>query len=85
MARGIVPWLDKWELRPGLPWQRALEKQIEHIKSAAVFVGKNGRGPWQDMELEAFMHEFVERGRPVIPVVLANAPDKPRFPFSCEA
>ena len=79
-ARGIVPWLDVWELRPGLPWQRALEEQIEHIKSAAVFVGKNGRGPWQDMELEAFLREFVDRKCPVIPVVLSDAPDKPQLP-----
>ncbi len=58
--RGILPWLDEWELRPGLPWQRALGKQIKQIKSAAVFVGKNGRGPWQDLELEAFLRQFVK-------------------------
>ena len=23
---GILPWIDEWELRPGLPWQRALEE-----------------------------------------------------------
>ncbi len=44
-AEGLLPWLDEWELRPGLPWQRLLEEQIEHIKSAAVFVGKDGIGP----------------------------------------
>ena len=79
-VRGLKPWLDEWELRPGLPWQRALEKQIEQIKSAAVFVGKNGQGPWQYMELEAFIHEFVDRECPVIPVLLANAPEKLRLP-----
>jgi len=36
--RGILPWLDEWELPPGRPWQPLLEKQIEKIKSAAVFV-----------------------------------------------
>lgn len=46
-ARGLLPWLDEWELRPGLSWQRLLEDQIEHIKSVAVFVGANGIGPWQ--------------------------------------
>jgi hypothetical protein len=39
MRFGILPWLDEWELRPGLPWQRSLEEQISSIKSAAVFVG----------------------------------------------
>ena len=80
-AQGLKPWLDEWQLRPGLPWQRTLEAQIEQIKSAAVFVGKNGRGPWQDMELEAFIREFISRNCPVIPVVLADAPDKPQLPI----
>ena len=78
---GIKPWLDEWELQPGLPWQRALEKQIQHIKSAAVFVGKDGIGPWQQMELEAFLREFVQRGCPVIPVLMANAPATPQLPL----
>src|SRR5258708_2630453 len=77
---GIVPWLDEWELPPGQPWQRLLEQQIGEIKSAAVFVGKEGVGPWQQMELEAFLREFVARGCPVIPVVLVDAPEKPQLP-----
>jgi TIR domain len=78
----LVPWLDEWELRPGLPWQRTLEAQIEQIQSAAVFVGQNGFGPWQDVELDAFLREFVTRRCPVIPVILSpceNVPQLPRF------
>ncbi|MHC4867621.1 MAG: COR domain-containing protein, partial [Planctomycetota bacterium] len=60
-GRGVKVWLDEWELRPGVAWQRALEEQIEEIKSAAVFVGERGIGPWQQMELEAFLREFVSR------------------------
>jgi hypothetical protein len=78
--QGLLPWLDVWELRPGLPWQRALEQQIEHIQTAAVFVGKDGIGPWQQMELEAFLREFVNRGCPVIPVLLDYAPKEPKLP-----
>lgn len=78
---GILPWFDQWELRPGLPWQRALEKQIDKIKTAAVFVGNDGIGPWQQMEVEAFLREFVKRGCPVIPVVLSSAPKKPALPL----
>jgi WD40 repeat protein len=80
-TQGILPWLDEWELRPGLPWQRLLEQQIEHIKSAAVFVGKSGTGPWQQMELEAFLRQFNRRGCPVIPVILADAPSTPQLPI----
>jgi small GTP-binding protein len=79
--QGLLPWLDEWELRPGLPWQRLLEQQISQIKSAAVFVGKDGVGPWQHMELEAFLREFVDRGCPVIPVLLSNVPQEPELPI----
>src|SRR5207302_5523805 len=70
--RGIVPWLDDWEVRPGMPWQREIEQQIEYIKSAAVFVGQRGIGPWQLMETDALLREFVDRQCPVIPVHLSN-------------
>lgn len=78
---GLLPWLDEWELRPGLVWQRQLEQQIAQIKSAAVFVGKEGIGPWQRQEVEAFLRQFVQRGCPVIPVILSNAPQKPNLPI----
>jgi WD40 repeat protein len=78
---GILPWLDEWELRPGLRWQHLLEQQIGQIRSAAVFVGKDGIGPWQHMELEAFLSEFVRRGCPIIPILLPDAPIKPQLPI----
>ncbi|MEH2304569.1 GUN4 domain-containing protein [Nostoc sp.] len=78
--QGIKPWLDKWELRPGLGWQVLLEEQIENIKSAAVFVGSSGLGPWQSQEMRAFLNEFVERNCPVIPVLLGNTPQQPKLP-----
>lgn len=80
-TRGILPWLDEWELRPGFPWQPMLESQIERIKSAAVFVGKDGMGPWQEQEVAAFLREFVNRGCPVIPVLLEYAPAEPKLPL----
>jgi hypothetical protein len=79
--RGLRPWLDEWELRPGLPWQDLVEEQIEDIKSAAVFVGESGLGPWQEMEIRSILSEFVRRKCPVIPVILSDAPQKPRLPL----
>lgn len=76
----ILPWLDEWELRPGLPWQRTLESQIGCIKSVAVFVGEEGIGPWQREEIDAFLREFTKRGCPVIPVFLPGAPKEPKLP-----
>ena len=79
--QGLKPWLDQWELQPGLPWQRELERQIQNISSAAVFVGEGGIGPWQQMEIEAYLRRFVSQGSPVIPVLLPNAPEKPELPI----
>lgn len=70
--QGILPWLDEWEVPPGSSWQRALEKQIEKIKSVAILIGTDGIGPWQRMEIEVFLRMFVAKNRPVIPVFLES-------------
>jgi hypothetical protein len=84
---GILPWLDEWELQPGLPWQPILEQQIDQIKSAAVFVGENGSGPWQDMEIYALLRKFVNRRQiyPVIPVILSDCSHVPKLPTFLES
>ena len=84
-AQGILPWLDERELPPGQPWKQLLEKQIGQIRSAAVFVGAAGVGPWQEQELYGFLSEFVSRRSPVIPVLLPDAPDKPALPIFLKA
>jgi nucleotide-binding universal stress UspA family protein len=76
--RGLRPWLDESELRPGLPWQRVLEEQIQSIPAAAVIVGSHV-GPWQDQELAAFIRQFVRRHCPVIPVLLPGT-ERPELP-----
>lgn len=80
-ARGINPWLDEEQLRPGLPWQELLEQNIESIRAAAVFVGKQGIGPWQNAEMRAYLNNFVERRIPVIPVILETAEEDPMLPM----
>jgi hypothetical protein len=81
MDRGVLPWLDQWELRPGIPWQRVLEEQIANIQAAAVFVGQDGIGPWQRLELDGFLRQFNKRGCPVIPVLLPGAGGEPELPL----
>jgi len=78
--RGILPWLDVWEIRPGMRWQRELQRNIRSVKSAAVFIGSRGTGPWQELEVERLLEEFVRRNRPVIPVILEGRQGNPRLP-----
>lgn len=74
---GLTPWLDEKDLRPGHPFQDGLEEAIRTAKAAAVCIGGHGIGSWQRPEVRAFLNQMVERGQPVIPVLLAGAPDKP--------
>ena len=80
-SRGVKTWRDEEQLRPGLPWQLALEEQIDSIASAAVFVGQSGVGPWLNFEILSFLSEFVRRGCPVIPVILDTATEVPKLPI----
>jgi hypothetical protein len=80
--RGILPWLDESELRPGLPWPTALARQIKQIRSAAVFVGAHGLGHWQEFESMGFLQELLKRQCPVIPVILPTCQEPPdMLPF----
>jgi hypothetical protein len=77
----IRTWLDEDQLVPGSFWQIELENQINEISNVAVFVGENGLGPWQNMEIRAFLSEFVNRGCKVIPVILPNVRNVPTLPI----
>lgn len=75
--RGVLPWLDVWEAQPG-----PLARDMAHIKAAALCVGQSGVSPWHDAVLDAFLRAFVQRGCPVIPVILpdcTHVPDLPDF------
>ncbi|MEW6499648.1 MAG: toll/interleukin-1 receptor domain-containing protein, partial [Cyanobacteriota bacterium] len=78
--RQIQPWLDLWEALAGTSWQQLLARQIDPIKSVAVFIGNKG-GPWQREEIESFIWEFIELGRPVIPVILQSTLQVPKLPI----
>jgi hypothetical protein len=78
--RGILPWLDSWEIQPGMRWQQELRKHIKSVRSAAVFIGPRGTGPWQELEVEALLSEIAKRNRPIIPVVLTGRQGNPRLP-----
>jgi len=80
-SHGLRVWLDKDELRPGIPWQKLLEAGIKNSKSVAVLVGNDGLGPWEDEEMQAALQLAVKDGRPVIPVLLPGATTEPELPM----
>ena len=76
MAKGLKPWLDKWNLVPGEPWQPAIEAAMGQCAACAVFIGPDGRGPWQDEEMRAAIDHRVADPTckyRVIPVLLPGA------------
>ena len=77
-------WLDEEQLRPGRSWQKDLENGILASKSVAVFVGKNGLGPWENEEMRAALNRAVKNKLPVIPVLLPETPLVPKLPLFLE-
>ena len=68
--RGIAPWIDIEQIPPGRWFQDVIQGAIREVKSAAICLGPNGLGRWEAVELRAFISQCVERGIPVIPVLL---------------
>jgi hypothetical protein len=76
---GLTAWPDIEQLRPGLSWQDGLEEVMAGTRAAAVFVGRHNLGPWQRPEVRACLSQMVDRGLPVIPVLLPGAPVRPQI------
>jgi TIR domain len=81
----ITPWLDKWNLVPGEPWQPEIEKALMSRDACAVIIGKDPLGPWHHEEKRATIaRQVIERQRKLrdIPVLLPGAgkPDIDRMP-----
>ena len=80
VQRGLRVWLDDWELRPGVPWQAAIESALLQVRSVAVLCGAHGDGPWAIEELRVALNESARRKLPTIPVLLPGTGDEPRLP-----
>jgi formylglycine-generating enzyme required for sulfatase activity len=83
LAAGITPFLDKWNLVPGEPWQEALEEALDESSTCAVFLGPGGLGPWQNEEMRsALATRASDEDFRVIPVLLPGSfqPRKEELP-----
>jgi hypothetical protein len=71
---GLRPFLSRWHLVPGAPWQEGLEEALDQSASCAVFVGAGGLGPWESAEMRVALAERFDGGAiRVIPVLLPGA------------
>jgi len=77
----LTAWLDKDELRPGIPRQKLIEEGIHNSKSIVVLVAADGLGPCEVEEMYAALDLAFRDGRPVIPVLLPGAPAAPKLPM----
>lgn len=77
----LLVWFDEWMLIPGQLWIKELYSAIKESKTCVVFVGKSGRGPWQEPEIEAALQKNVKNPNfRLIPVLLPSAPEQPELP-----
>jgi len=79
----LEPFLDKWHLIPGEPWQEALEEALDVSRSCAVFLGPAGVGSWENEEMRAALDIRVKQPAfRVIPVLLPGArlPERGHLP-----
>lgn len=75
--RNLFPWLDEEQIPPGKSFQDEIQKAIPISKSAAIFIGTEGLGRWQSWELRTLITQCVNKGIPVITVLLPGVNNLP--------
>jgi len=69
--RGILPWLDVWEIRPGTDWHEQILEARRKANVFVIFIGGTGITIQQNNELISF--RAVASKDQIIPVILKNA------------
>lgn len=70
----LEPFLDKWHLVPGAPWQEALEAALDASCTCAVFLGPAGLGTWENEEMRSALDiRASQQDFRVIPVLLPGS------------
>jgi tetratricopeptide (TPR) repeat protein len=68
--RGLKTWIDEEQIAPGRSFQQAIQQAIPTVKTAAIILGKDGIGGWQNLEIQAFFSQLVTTNKTIIPVLL---------------
>lgn len=81
-SKGIYPWIDVEQIPPGKWFQDIIQSAVTKVKAAAVFIGPQGIGKWQALEIRSFLTRCVESDIPLIPVLLPGVKKIPdSLPF----
>ena len=76
----LSSWLDEEQIKGGALFQDELERGMNASRTAIVAYGESGIGPWEMEEVRALLTQSVKLGKPVIPILLPEAPDIPDLP-----
>jgi WD40 repeat protein len=72
----LQPWIDVWQLVPGMDWQRGLAEGLAASASCAVFVGPSDLGAWESHEAAAALDRAAtDRDFRLFLVLLPGLPD----------
>jgi hypothetical protein len=68
--RKLKPWIDEEQILAGQSFQKKIQHAIPKVKAAAIFVGSNGLGEWQEEEIELLIDKCKQGDKPVFLVLL---------------
>ena len=72
-ARGIDPWLDKWEIGPNGDIVGSINQGLHDADAGIiVFSAASAASKWVDAETNYLTWARIEEGKPLIPVVLGD-------------
>lgn len=75
--RGIYPWIDVDQIRPGEWFYDAIQSAVRTVRSAGIVIGRAGVGRWQQLEIRTFVDRCVTHRVPVIPILLPGVSEVP--------
>jgi len=71
---GLKPFLDRWDLAPGMRWRPELERVLASCRSVLVVIGPHGVGEVQEREVDvALRRQDKDRRFPVVPVLIPGS------------
>jgi hypothetical protein len=73
---GVRAWMDRTDLHHGRPFATELQRALECARVIAVFVGVNGLGRWQELEVDLAIDLNRQTSRLIFPIALGISPAK---------